>query len=184
MNVPDVKWIVSQLGAREHYAVPRVLLQHLDLFYTDIWMGKGRSFLSRLPESLGSLQQRYHQEIPQGKVISFNRTFLIEHVLQKTGSRKFQSFFDKDIYYGSLFARKVRDHLKARELKDHYFLGFSTASLETLIWLKDKGVKTIVDQIDPGRVELEIVLQESLKWKGCDLHDLMMHSSYYVRMEA
>ncbi len=36
-----MKWICSQIGAREHYAIPRVLHRagKLEFLYTDLWAG-------------------------------------------------------------------------------------------------------------------------------------------------
>ena len=46
------------------------------------------------------------------------------------------------------------------------FLGFSSACLETLEYLRGRRVFTIVDQIDPLVTEARIVEQEREKWPG------------------
>ena len=187
MTAPYSNWIVAQLGAREHYAVPRAfhISRQLEVVYTDIWMNR-QNWLSRLSPSLRSLHDRYHAGIPPQKIKSFNRSFLSRHLLQKANLLKFPSFFDKDIYYGSLFAKKVRDDITTIDLhpEKHSFFGFSSASLETLQYLKEKEIPTLVDQIDPGRVELEIVLAEARKWEGWDLYELQPHECYFDRLQS
>ena len=46
------------------------------------------------------------------------------------------------------------------------FFGFNTGCLETFEMLRDRRIITICDQIDPARVEEDIVLEEVRKWPG------------------
>ena len=45
------KWLCAQIGAREHYAVPRALdrVGMLQRLYTDLWVGKAGGFLKSIP---------------------------------------------------------------------------------------------------------------------------------------
>lgn len=59
------------------------------------------------------------------------------------------------------FARRVAGlRLPAHEV----FLGFSYAALEALQAEQARGKLTLVDQIDPGRVEWDLVREETLRW--------------------
>jgi glycosyltransferase involved in cell wall biosynthesis len=77
----------------------------------------------------------------------------------------------------------VRDDLKNPKVQGNYYFGFNTTSLETLEWCREKNITTILDQVDPGRLELEIVLEEARKWEGWDRYHLHMHALYYERTE-
>src|SRR5271163_3098626 len=70
------QWICCQIGAREHYAVPRALHQGggLARLFTDFWawstirrMGKANAF-----GSLASLAARFHPGVPEASVTSWN----------------------------------------------------------------------------------------------------------------
>ncbi len=56
-----MKWLCYQLGAREHYAIPRALfrLSVLDWLVTDAWI-RPSSFLAKLSGS--RLADRFHDE--------------------------------------------------------------------------------------------------------------------------
>src|ERR1017187_5317048 len=76
MEVVEAKWVCCQIGAREHYAVPRALHQHqaLDLLLTDAWV-RPNNPLGRL---LPGLRGRFHAELAGANVYapsSFNVAF-------------------------------------------------------------------------------------------------------------
>ena len=54
-------WICCQLGAREHYAIPRGLHRRaaLDCLVTDVWL-RPRSLMAMLTSGLGD---RFHQDL-------------------------------------------------------------------------------------------------------------------------
>ena len=77
-------WICSQIGAREHYAIPRALHKtgRLDTLYTDFWAGSAlRSVLeqsrklkleSRNGMGMGALRAlaaRYHPELAKSEIL-------------------------------------------------------------------------------------------------------------------
>jgi glycosyltransferase involved in cell wall biosynthesis len=67
--------------------------------------------------------------------------------------------------------------------RDHFF-GFNTNSLETLEFLKERGVFTIVDQVDPGRIEEEMVRAEARRWPGWEKVPGSMPEAYWQRLRA
>src|SRR6266516_5575140 len=71
-----MKWICCQLGAREHYAIPRALLSRglLDCFLTDAWVPPS-SVLGKI--SAGSLADRFHSELNDARVIAFNSSVIL-----------------------------------------------------------------------------------------------------------
>ena len=69
-----MKWICSQIGAREHYAIPRVLHREakLESFYTDFWTNpiwKSCGNLFGKPE----LSTRFHQDLADGYAFGAQR---------------------------------------------------------------------------------------------------------------
>ena len=68
-----MKWITRQIGARELYAVPRVLQRagKLERLYTDFWASTPWRVLGKLTGK-GSLATRYHPELARAPVTAFN----------------------------------------------------------------------------------------------------------------
>jgi glycosyltransferase involved in cell wall biosynthesis len=55
-------------------------------------------------------------------------------------------------------------HRQPLDPDQHAFFGFSTGSLEVLRHLGDRGVMTVVDQVSPGPIEYDIVMEEIERW--------------------
>jgi glycosyltransferase involved in cell wall biosynthesis len=80
----------------------------------------------------------------------------------------------------------VLNHLQTIELdpaRDR-FLGINTNCLETLELLRQRGVFSVVDQVDPGLAEEEIVLDEVERWPGWATFPSRMPESYWDRLKA
>lgn len=183
-------WLVAQIGAREHYAVARALHAsgRLERLYTDAWCSTGRSLLRRLPEPARSLANRYHPDLSDVPVTAFTGQSTWNAV-QDTIRNRITPLSDRDRYahylrIGTQFAERVRDDLLKRpdvNLDDSVFFGYDTGSLEVLNALSDTGCITIVDQIDPGRIEKEIVLEEAERWPGWATQLPVIHELYADR---
>lgn len=67
---PAVKWICCQLGAREHYAIPRALHRagSLEGLVTDTWVAPGNLLGTARP----ALRQRFHSELRDARVLFSN----------------------------------------------------------------------------------------------------------------
>ena len=63
-----VPWICCQLGAREHYAIPRALfrLGMLDLLVTDAWVPPS-SLLAKICGRSQSSRDRFHDELREAR---------------------------------------------------------------------------------------------------------------------
>jgi len=64
------------------------------------------------------------------------------------------------------------------------FFGYNTNCLETLEWLKRQGIFAVVDQVDPGRVEEDLVIEESERWPGWAPFPGRMSQAYWDRLKA
>jgi glycosyltransferase involved in cell wall biosynthesis len=211
-------WICSQIGAREHYAIPRALHQteRLATLYTDFWagrairraqeMGVGRWKLG----ALRSLAGRYHTELDGGReigdgrwemeggsqnakrskhraeIVSWNfRALWWEGMLRRKQKAVVGGPYQGYIEVGRRFAERVREDLKRRKDlgPDTIFFAYDTGALETLEWCRKQGVKCVLNQMDPNRVEVELVRSEEKQWPGWALEDIHVPEAYFTRRE-
>jgi len=179
-----MKWICSQIGAREHYAIPRVLHREakLESFYTDFWTNpiwKSCGNLFGKPE----LSTRFHQDLADVKVKSFDLTTLVDSVF--TDSRKKNSY-EWFLYVGSDFGRAVVESLKRKKgvpWDETIFFGYDTGFLEPATWIKRRGGKTVVCQMDPSRAEVSMVESERNLWPGWTHRSVNVPESFFRRRE-
>lgn len=159
------KWICCQLGAREHYAIPRVLHRQGQLKYliTDVWVSN-KSALNLSPKSfLTNFKERYHPELEKAKIESHNNSLVLWEI-----SQKYQNIrgWDKIIARNQWWQEKVLQTLEKLDLleKDITLFTYSYAALELLKYAKKRGWKTVLGQIDPGIIEEKLVFKESQKY--------------------
>lgn len=166
-------WICAQLGGREHYAIPRALhaAGALSLLLTDYWAGPGTRWLARaLPvQTARALAARRHSGLPPRRVRSWNLRALaweagLREMTRKGGAAgRYLGYCE----VGQRFARAVVRHLRANPPPaGGIFFGYDTASLEAMEFLKERGAFCVLDQIDPGRVEKDLVCAEQRAWPG------------------
>ena len=82
-------WIISQIGAREHYSIPRALQNsgQLGALLTDFWIPPG-SLIGCLPGTQ-KLRDRYHPDISPKLVWSPNCASLLFEVKQRIRKNAF-----------------------------------------------------------------------------------------------
>jgi glycosyltransferase involved in cell wall biosynthesis len=184
------RWIVAQEGSRQSYAVPISFhrLGCLRLFYVDVWCRWGRSVLRNGTAGTRALATHYTREIPAGCVVSFNRWALLDRVRYhfSRGRLSPAQQFDRYCRFGEFFANAVRNRLKKLELepdRDHFF-GFNSNCLEVLEHLRQRGVFTVVDQVDPGKFEEDMVLEEAERWPGWARTPERIPQCYWDRLKA
>ncbi len=88
--------------------------------------------------------------------------------------------------FGRWLALRVRGHLKHLELDPQRdcFFGFNTNCLETLELLKERRIFTVVDQVDPGLIEENMVLEEAERWPGWEGIPGRLSQAYWDRLRA
>lgn len=160
-------WICCQLGAREHYAIPRTLHQsgQLLLLITDAWVAPN-SPLNLVPiKSIKGLCDRYHSDLKNAPIKAFTTQlieFEIQQRLQKTED------WERMIARNQWFQRQVIETLKSVEIpcdrEPPILFTYSYAALEILRYAKSRGWRTVLGQIDPGIEEEEIVIAEQQKY--------------------
>ena len=182
-----MKWFCAQIGAREHYAVPRVLHRdgRLSSLYTDFWAGTSVRALARATNAntFRSLAARFHPDLAKAPVTSWNiRALSWEAGMRgQQGSRIYESFAK----IGSAFSLRVRDALKKRtDLASECILfSYDTGSLEAMEWCRQHGIRCILNQMDPSRVEVEMVQEEEKRWAEWTLQPLEVPAEYFRRRE-
>jgi glycosyltransferase involved in cell wall biosynthesis len=159
-----MKWICCQLGAREHYAIPRALLRRdmLGCLVTDAWVPPS-SFLAKI--SAGSLADRFHNHLSDARVLAFNLSVIPFEMLAR--ARRLGEW-ETIIARNRWFQRKVVNALTSdigRQTSDSpILLSYSYAALEPFQYAKARGWKTVLAQIDPGPEEERIVAKEAARF--------------------
>jgi glycosyltransferase involved in cell wall biosynthesis len=179
------RWICCQIGAREHYAVPRVLHRtgRLAALYTDFWAGPvvRQTAGKTNATALRSLAARFHVELAYAPVVSWNaRSLIWEASLRKSGD-VYSSFAE----IGSQFAIRVRNVLKRQTNlnSDSIFFSYDTGALEAMEWCRERGIQCVLNQMDPSRVETEIVREEEKFWPGWSARPVEVPEAYFNRRE-
>lgn len=180
-----MNWICSQIGAREHYAIPRVLHRRgkLDSLYTDLWA-------SPLWREAGAmigrpvLLTRYHRDLETARVENFNLTTLVDKAF---GCGVGTNPYDWFLRVGSDFGRSVEASLQRRKKVDWseiIFFGYDTGFLEAASFVKGRGGKAVVCQMDPSRFEVDLVKAEEKIWPGWAKRSAEVPESYFKRREG
>jgi glycosyltransferase involved in cell wall biosynthesis len=165
-----VPWVCCQLGAREHYAIPRALsrLGTLDWLITDAWVPPS-SILAKI--SAGNLADRFQNELSDALVMAFNSSAILFEMLAR--ARRLAEW-ETITARNQWFQRKVVSALtslaagaaaKAADFRhltsdSPVLLSYSYTALEPFRYAKSRGWKTVLAQIDPGPVEEAIVAEE------------------------
>src|SRR6516162_4527618 len=99
-------WFCSQIGAREHYAVPRVLHreERLGALYTDFWAGGIIRGMARRSQAklFRSFATRFHPDLARAPVTSWNvRSLVWEGSLR---NQKKGNAYENFVKIGTLFS--------------------------------------------------------------------------------
>src|SRR5947207_1629565 len=162
----ESSWICCQLGAREHYAVPRALFRQeaLRLLITDAWV-QPRSVI----RALGSgLRERFHPELASASTKAWNTGLIAFEAAARI--RKL-SEWQRVIARNRWFQRRACAYLarkaetpKSETLRTELIIfAYSYAARDIFRFAKQRGWKTALGQIDPGPVEEKIVADEAAR---------------------
>jgi glycosyltransferase involved in cell wall biosynthesis len=171
-----MKWVCCQLGAREHYAIPRALFRTgmLGCLLTDIWVPPS-SLLAVCSEHNSKLRHRYHSELRNAQVKAFNSSLLLFEMLAAgRGSRGWPKILARNRWFQRKVVSFLRSELSTRNsvkhrgshgaLRSEFVLcSYSYTALEPFRYAKSMGWKTLLVQIDPGPEEEKIVAEETAR---------------------
>lgn len=161
MNHNQSTWICCQIGAREHYAIPRALHQAgLKSLITDTWITPNNP-LNLLPKfCLTNLRERHHAELNTAPVKAFNNYQIAWEL-----AHKYQSIdpWDKIVARNLWWQKQVIKILERSTTKDKQItlFAYSYAALELFKYAKSRGWKTVLGQIDPGIIEEKLVFKKA-----------------------
>ncbi|HKG81307.1 MAG TPA: glycosyltransferase family 4 protein [Pyrinomonadaceae bacterium] len=137
------RWLCCQLGAREHYAVPRALQLNgvLGEFITDLWM---RAF------------GRFHPGLANARVSAPNiaaLTFELKASLTREDGWKLITRRNE------WFQRQAVAQLASNKSTNgnHTVFAYSYAAERIFKFARERGWRTVLGQIDPGPAEERIV---------------------------
>lgn len=195
-------WICCQIGAREHYAIPRALHknQQLKCLITDAWLSPHNPIKAIAPKSL---QERYTSDLDGASKYAFTPDlirFEFQHKIHKTSG--WQLIIERNYWFQQKCLKKLNQVANSLKQADHpvVLFSYSYAALELFRFAKQQGWLTVLGQIDPGIEEEKIVLQEYQKysdyapnwqsapmnyWRNwreeCDLADTIIVNSSWSR---
>lgn len=167
--------IVCQIGAREHYAIARVLHNAglLKALITDVWAPPG-SLLQYMPGQLGArLRGRYHPDLADANVIHFTRDALAHAARAKVSGK--DSHWERTMARNAWFEKGAVRALSSHSLLDGdggcmQVMAYSYAARDILQYAKAKGACTILGQIDGGEADERLIAEISLA-RGRTLDD-------------
>ncbi len=152
------KVICVHIGARSHYLFPQALADSglLHVLITDVWIANKflrRMFAHAPLRILRALAGRYSETIAATAVYSFGLHFVIREFYLRT---KYPYSWDLTIARDKLFERLALPKMH-RIQGATAVLGISYTALKCFEAAKDKRLKTILFQVDPGLSEEKIV---------------------------
>jgi glycosyltransferase involved in cell wall biosynthesis len=162
--------IVAQLGARMHYAVPRLLHREhlLERLYTDICASKGwPRVLGAIPRALRParvqrLAARVPKDIPPARITAFT-SFGFEYSQRVARARDAAERDAAFLWSGSEFCRRVNAHGFGHAPAVYVF---NSAGLEILQEARRQGRKGILEQtIAPRAIERKLLREEAARFR-------------------
>lgn len=156
--VDTVPWICCQLGAREHYAVPRALKRQgvpvrmlTDLWCSHRWL-PGNGILS-------SFHSRYHPELSAKEITAFTSRSLVNRLGNRLLRR---SWYSEQVAINTSFQKRCIAAMKRipRDSSTRVVFAYSYAAKDIIDYARNRGWTTVLGQIDPGPEETRIVTEE------------------------
>ncbi|MAS96524.1 MAG: glycosyltransferase [Verrucomicrobiales bacterium] len=158
-------WIVCQLGAREHYAIPRALAQsgRQDLLITDLWCPPGSVF-SSLP-STRRLGDRYHSDLSNADVQSFNERFISFEIASRFQKQSgWKTIMARNDLFQNLAVTQLEKRFgRGRDTGPNSIFSYSYAARDIFALADSFGIEKVLGQIDPGPEEERNVAEEHQK---------------------
>jgi glycosyltransferase involved in cell wall biosynthesis len=160
-----VKWISCQLGAREHYAIPRALgrVNMLDCLVTDAWFPPS-SLLAKIYGRESKLSDRFHGELSNARVKEFSSSLIMfETFARARGVSGWKKIIARDRWFQRKVVSALTSDFRLRTSDSPVLLSYSYTALEPFRYAKSRRWKTVLAQIDPGPVEEAIVAEEAAR---------------------
>lgn len=154
-------WLCCQLGAREHYAVPRALhrrhqLQHL---VTDAWVPPQSAFCALPGGRARRLRERYQEELARVPITHFTASLIGHELLWSTQARSgWQLFMARNLWFQRRAARALHAMPPAAAA---IVFAHSYAALEIFRAARQRNYRCVLAQIDPGERHFAMVAESA-----------------------
>lgn len=157
------RWICCQLGAREHYAVPRALFRRGELLalVTDAWASPGSPWTLLPGDSGARLRERYSTDLAAADVHDFTAS-LVAH--EASWRLQGVSGWLQTLARNEWFQQKAAAVIETMAPSEGVVFAHSYAALAILRAAKKRGLRTVLGQIDPGEKHLEVVRDVAKRW--------------------
>jgi glycosyltransferase involved in cell wall biosynthesis len=170
-------WICCQLGAREHYAVPRALQLSglLDEFITDLWIRPG----SLLHSWKKPLTGRFHPGLAGARVVAPNIPAL---AFELKASLARENGWDLISRRNQWFQKHAVAQLTRNPTSSngkHTIFAYSYAAKEIFEFARARGWRTVLGQIDPGPAGEPIVSRSQQTSPVQDTHGELAPRAYW-----
>jgi glycosyltransferase involved in cell wall biosynthesis len=142
--------------------------------------------LQRGTASMRAFAGRHHPSLPNDRVVSFTPAALLNEIRARARRPHGADIYREYLRVGTWFDRRVAEHLAQNPLPPgpNAFFSFTTGCLETLRMLRDRGVMTVVNQIDGARVEYDIDQAEAVKRPYWSVEPAEIPDAYFDRLAA
>jgi len=143
-----LSWICCQLGAREHYAVPRALKLGglLDELITDLWIRPG----TLLHMSQKRLTGRFHPDLAGARVVAPNIPALTFELKASLARENGWTLISRR---NEWFQKQAVSQLARNHNGNHTVFAYSYAAKKIFEFARVRGWRTVLGQIDPGPTE-------------------------------
>jgi len=149
-------WICCQLGAREHYAVPRAINRSgfLSELITDFWLAPGAASST----FKNGFLDRYHSELKNAKVQSDNLSVAAFELKSRLSGNNGWRLIQRRNARFQNFALAELTRIASLIGDRHITLfAYSYAAAKLFKFAKERSWTTVLGQIDPGPVEQRLV---------------------------
>jgi glycosyltransferase involved in cell wall biosynthesis len=158
------EWVCFQIGAREHYAIPRALHRHglLQQLVTDSWVPPGSALAWFVPSR--SLQGRFHPDLRSAAVQSPWLGSLPFELRSRLGGSP--AGWPRTIARNLWFQRWACRHLRRMRQPALNLFSYSYAARSLFQLARQQGYLCILGQMDPGPEEEQLVIAEHRRYPG------------------
>ena len=155
-NLSSSSWFCCQLGAREHYAVPRALQATglLGEFITDLWMRAGG---------------RFHPGLAKARITASNIAALAFELKASLARENGWTLITRrnEWFQGQVVAQLAQSKTTNG---NHTVFAYSYAAKQIFEFAKERGWRTVLGQIDPGPADERVIAN--------------LHEKFGIRCEA
>ena len=179
----DDQWLCCQLGAREHYAVPRALQRRglLRELITDLWI-RPRTW----PKWRNKLNGRFHPDLTGACVSAPNAAALaFELKAQATGLNGWELIGTRNEWFQNLALDRLKRRVGELGQEPVTIFAYSYAAERIFEFARTRGWRTVLGQIDPGPAEEQRIAGSTpapenywRRWRAeCELADQIVVNS-------